>query len=476
MTLSFRTKLLASHVALVLVIGGITLFYLDRWLTADLVRQLDQRLEQQGKGAAEWSEGGKRHPDRITARIARIVDAEVTLFDKDGSVLGASTPEARDPGPEVTAALGGDVGKAARWRAGQEFHFVAVPAGEGTVLRLAQPLSEINETIRALHRRLLLASSLVVLAAILLGILASRVASRPLREMTVTASRLAQGDFDAPIPAGENDEFGVLWRALRSLASQLKARIGELVDEGERLQRLMEVRRDFVANVSHELRTPVTSIQGYAETLLRKDVPEETRTQFLEVVHRQAQRMGNLVEQLLALSELEAKDRADLAREPVDLHDVATLVAETVAARAAARQIVVRVEIAPGIQALADHDGVERSLQNLVENAIKYGKNGGSVTMSAARETAPRPRKEAQRATVTLSVADDGEGIEAQHLPRLFERFYRVDAGRSREHGGAGLGLAIVKHLVETMDGTIAVASEPGKGTTFTVTLPAASS
>src|SRR4051794_21107007 len=111
---SFRSKLLASHVALVLAVGGIALFTLDRWLTNDLVRQLDQRLVEQGKGAIEWVEGGRRHPDRITARIAHIVDAEVTLFEKDGTVLGASAPEARaDVGPEVAIALGGAVGKAA---------------------------------------------------------------------------------------------------------------------------------------------------------------------------------------------------------------------------------------------------------------------------------------------------------------------------------------------------------------------------
>jgi signal transduction histidine kinase len=163
--------------------------------------------------------------------------------------------------------------KASRWRNGQEIHYVAVPGTEGTVLRLAQPLSEINQTVSAMRRRLLFSSTLAVLAAIVLGILASRVASRPLSEMTETATRLARGEFEAPIPEGERDEFGVLWRALKSLASQLKARIGELVREGERLQRLMTIRRDFVANVSYELRTPVTSIQGYAETLLRKITP-----------------------------------------------------------------------------------------------------------------------------------------------------------------------------------------------------------
>jgi two-component system phosphate regulon sensor histidine kinase PhoR len=468
MTLSFRSKLLASHVALVLVVGGIALFTLDRWLTSDLVRQLDQRLEEQGKGAIEWAEGGKRHPDRITTRIAHIVDAEVTLFDKDGSVLGASTPEARsDDGPEIAPALAGSVGKAARRRNGQELHYVAVPGAEGTVLRLAQPLSEINETVGAMRRRLLFASTLAVLAAIVLGILASRVASRPLQDMTVTATRLAHGEFDAPIPEGDSDEFGVLWRALKSLASQLKERIGDLVEEGNRLQRLMTVRRDFVANVSHELRTPVTSIQGYAETLLRKDLEAETRSQFLEVIHRQAQRIGALVEQLLALSELEARGREDLAREPVNILSVARHVAETVGGHAESRRVTVDVDVAAELDVLADPEGVERALLNLVDNAVKYGKEAGRVVVSA------RAAVEGDgRGSVAIVVADDGEGIDAEHLPRLFERFYRIDRGRSRQHGGAGLGLAIVKHLVESMDGAIHVESELGKGARFVVTLP----
>jgi two-component system phosphate regulon sensor histidine kinase PhoR len=225
-----------------------------------------------------------------------------------------------------------------------------------------------------------------------------------------------------------------------------------------------------VANVSHELRTPVTSIQGYAETLLRKDPPAATRTQFLEVIHRQAQRMGDLVEQLLALSELEARGPEDLAREAVNVLSVGTHVTETVAARAETRKITVKVDVDASVDVLADRDGVERALQNLVENAVKYGKDGGMVVVTAAADP-PTDR----RASVTITVADDGDGISAEHLPRLFERFYRVDTGRSRQHGGAGLGLAIVKHLVESMDGSIRVESEVGQGTKFMVTLPKAS-
>ena len=546
MSLTFRTKLLASHVGLVVAVVAISIFTLNRWMTDDLVRQLDQRLEEQAKGATEWAdEGGRRHPEKIVARIAHIVDAEVTLFDPQGNVLGASTKEAAaDLGPEIKG------GKATRMRGGQEFHYVAVKGADGNVLRLAVPLSDVNETVASMQRRLLFASALAVLLALALGFLASRVASRPLADMTDTATRLAKGDFDVPIENAGTDEFGVLWGALKSLAQQLKARIGELVAERDRLsailagmvegvlvvetggaivvanpaaktilgaselvgaklddavknaelrehvvsgheselevvdergasiavyvrrlpegatvavlrdmtalRKLMTVRRDFVANVSHELRTPVTSIQGYAETLLEGKTDAATQKQFLEIVHRQAQRIGLLVEQLLALSEIEARDRR-VECEPVAIADVARHVAETVRGRGS-----VTLTVADDAIAKADREGLERAVLNLVDNAIKYGKEGGSVRIDAKRSDDQ----------VIVTVSDDGPGIAREHLPRLFERFYRVDPGRSRQHGGAGLGLSIVKHLVESMDGTISVDSDSGKGTTFEIRLP----
>ena len=418
MVLSFRSKLLASHLAVVVFVGGIAFFSLDRWLTGDLVRQLDLHLEEQGRGAMEWAEGGRRHPDRITNRIARIVDAEVTLFDKDGSVLGASTEAARtDLGPEVAAALATGVGKASRRRDGAEVHYVAVQGEDGTVLRLAQPLSEITATITGMRRRLVFAGAIAILAAVMLAMLASRV---------------------------------------------VKERIVELEDEGDRLHRLMIVHRDFVANVSHELRTPVTSIQGYAETLLRKETADGTTKQFLEVIYRQSQRIGGLVEQLLALSELEAR-AGDVVRERVELLTIAQHVAETMGSRAADRKTTIALDVPEELVVLADPEGLERAVLNLVDNAVKYGRDAGRVTLAAARGGD----------AVVITVSDDGPGIESRHLPRLFERFYRVDSGRSRDQGGAGLGLAIVKHLVESLGGTIAVTSDVGTGTRFTITLPA---
>lgn len=421
MVLSFRSRLLASHLAVVLFVSAIAFISLDRWLTGDLVRQLDQRLEDQGHGAMEWAEGGRRHPDRITNRIARIVDAEVTLFDKDGSVLGASTEQARtDLGPEIAAAIATGVGKASRHRDGEEVHYVAVQAEDGTVLRLAQPLSGITATIAEMRRRLLFAGAIAILAAVFLALLASRV---------------------------------------------VKERIVALEDEGDRLQRLMVVHRDFVANVSHELRTPVTSIQGYAETLLRKETAEGTTRQFLEVIYRQSLRIGGLVEQLLALSELEARS-GEVVRERVELLTIAQHVAETMGSRAAERKTTITLDVAEELVVDADPEGLERAVLNLVDNAVKYGGDGGHVRLSATRTANG----------IEITVSDDGPGIDAPHLPRLFERFYRVDAGRSRERSadaGAGLGLAIVKHLVESMHGSIVVSSDVGTGSRFTITLPA---
>jgi two-component system phosphate regulon sensor histidine kinase PhoR len=230
------------------------------------------------------------------------------------------------------------------------------------------------------------------------------------------------------------------------------------------LRRFETMRRDFVANVSHELRTPVTAIQGYAETVLRGTADEKTTRQFVEVIHRNAQRVTRLLEDLLRLSALEAAEPDEIDREPVPLSPIVALVVETMRQRPAAAAATISVEVAADAVALGDPANVEQVIENLVDNALKYGKPGGTVSIRGAR----------RGSRVELSVADDGAGIEARHLPRLFERFYRVDPGRARERGGTGLGLAIVKHLVESMGGSVRVESEVGRGSRFVVDLPAA--
>lgn len=564
---TFRAKLLASYVALVVAVVAVAVVQLDRSLARDLRERLDQRLEQQAIGATQWGVGeGRRHPEKIAARLAKIVGADVTMFDDKGVAVADSRPEPvgeGDVGPEVAAALGGAVGRASRISALRrvETYYVAVRGGDGWVIRLSVPLSDIDATVTGLRSQLLGAAGLALVLALALGLLASRVVARPLHAMTLTARRIANGDFDVAVPAPSPDEFGVLAESLTSLARQLKARIGELVRERDRLSAILEgmaegvlvvdrggaivlanaaaksilrapralegeslkaalsdadmrgfvearladghtdeseiaatdgrstavyvtpleqragagvvcvlrdmttirrvltMRRDFMANASHELRTPVAAILGYAETLLLGKRLDGEGRQFVEIIERHAKRLSSLVDDVLRLSELE--DRPAPSRQAIELGPLVSLVVDTVKAKVERAKVDLVIDVPARLEVLGDSTGLEQVLENLVDNALKYG-NGAPIRV-AARDDGPK--------MAVLEVTDRGPGIAAQHLPRLFERFYRVDPARSRERGGSGLGLAIVRQLVESMGGTINVESTVGEGTTFRVAL-----
>jgi len=233
------------------------------------------------------------------------------------------------------------------------------------------------------------------------------------------------------------------------------------VTERKRLER---VRQDFVANVSHELRTPITAILGYAETLRSGALSDAKHApQMVEIIHRQSERLGELVSDLLELSRLDAGERP-LSPSPVSLETVARQASDAMEPRAAGKRLSLQLRIPGELTARADAQALEQVLLNLLDNAIKYTPEGGRVELLGERV--------GDRAH--LSIRDTGLGIEAKHLPRLFERFYRVDRGRSRDMGGTGLGLSIVRHLVHGMEGEVRVASQLGVGTTFTVVLPVA--
>ncbi len=565
--MTFRTKLLASQVALVAAVVALVMLVLNHSLGSDLARQLDARLEQQAVGAAQWIGEGRRHPEKLASRLALVVNADVTIFDREGAVLGDSTtpePQAAQHAPEIEAAANGGVGHATRIAptTGAETVYVAVPAADGMVVRLAAPVSDIDATLRGVRSRLLFAAALAIAAALGLGIVASRFAAQPLRAMTESASRIARGDYDIPPPATSHDDFGILAESLASLATQLKARIGDLTTERDRLsailtgmvegvvvvgedglivlanpaaekivgadaivgrrideaiaapairafidgaigsatakddeveaagraielhvrplgatgrgvvavlrdmtglRKLMTIRRDFVANVSHEIRTPVAAIMGYAETLLSRPFDEATRREFLEVIHRQSKRIAALVEDLLQLSALEARPPDETVREPMEIAPIARGVAQAIRARTGDAGASLEIDVGDDVVAIGDPSALEQVLLTLVDNAVKYGAVGGHVVVRATRDGS----------RVHLAIEDDGPGIAAEHLPRLFERFYRVDPGRSRDRGGTGLGLAIVKHNVEAMGGVVRVESEVGKGARVLVDLPA---
>lgn len=230
------------------------------------------------------------------------------------------------------------------------------------------------------------------------------------------------------------------------------------------LRRLEKVRKDFVANVSHELRTPITAIRGYAETLQSGALTDSAvAPKMVEIIHRQSQRLSELVEDLLELSRLESRE-VQLKIANVPLSVATARAAETVKPKAASKNIHLELHVPTDLMARGDERAVEQVLLNLLDNAVKYTPEGGRVDVLGAWEDG----------RCVVRVKDTGMGIDPKHLHRIFERFYRVDKGRSREMGGTGLGLSIVKHLVGAMEGEVKVESQPHVGSVFAIFLPVA--
>jgi two-component system phosphate regulon sensor histidine kinase PhoR len=234
------------------------------------------------------------------------------------------------------------------------------------------------------------------------------------------------------------------------------------------LRRVEEMRADFVANASHELRTPLAALSGFIETLqgsARDDA--NARQRFLAIMQEQARRMARLIDDLLSLSriELNAHRRPDT---PIDLVPIVRQVADGLQTLARDRGVTVNVEAANALSVPGDRDELVRLFENLVENALKYGAAGKRVDIKLGLGTSPDGEREAR-----VGVRDYGPGIAPEHVPRLTERFYRVDVRDSRAQGGTGLGLALVKHILNRHHGRLSIESLPGAGATFTVYLPA---
>lgn len=309
------------------------------------------------------------------------------------------------------------------------------------------------------------------------------VANRALREMLLVGDVIGRQPIEAVRNAGLHELLMQATRTRRSVSREFElsgirrrrvlVQVSPLAGEGRRglvavffdvteLRRLETMRRDFVANVSHELRTPIASIRATSETLRGGALDDpEMASEFVDIIDRNAQRLHRLVEDLLDLSRIEAKE-LDLKIATLDARAEAEAVVHLLRPGAEQKKARLSVDAPEGVEVRADARALEQILTNLIDNAIKYSPAGARVTVAV------RPRSE----RVIFEVTDDGPGIDAVHLPRLFERFYRVDTGRSRALGGTGLGLAIVKHLAEALGGHVSVESALGKGSVFRVDLP----
>lgn len=408
------------------------------------------------------------------ARIGQATGARITWIDPDGKVLADSeadpaTMENHASRPEVAQAMAGKVGFVQRTSStiGIEFSYLTVPVNvpvPRSVLRLAVSAEQVDQRVRELRNSVLLATTLAFIPAALLAAWFARRASAGLGRIIDFTRILTQGNFRTRLEGNGRGEFGLLTANLNETSEKLQFMMERLEAEHAELEKVERVRKDFVINVSHELRTPLASILGYTDTLLDGALNEpQNAVKFLNIIRQNTERLTRLTADLLVLSRIElGQQRFKFAS-----YSVNRLIGDDVDAMhplAARKGIALKVEpVAESLEVFADAEAVHQILTNLLENAIKYTPDGGTVAVGA------RPIGVNH---VEFFVRDSGMGIPPEDLARLFERFYRVDKARSRALGGTGLGLAIVKHLTRAQGGEVRVESRVDKGSTFYFTLP----
>lgn len=386
----------------------------------------------------------------------------VTLIDTDGVVLCDSDANSQQMDnhkkrPEVSKAFSGFTGSGIRFSntVKASMLYVAVPldTNDGIwVVRTARPLAAIDALLKEVFQKLIAVTALLVFAVFLVSVYIFRKTIPPLYEIRQGAERFARGDFKRKLPDYQVKEISELAIAMNQMAIKL--------------DRLENMRREFVANVSHELKTPVTTIKGFTETLIdgaKDDAADLER--FLDIISRQTDRLSDIIDDLLTLSRLESAPLSEvLALDWHDLCEILQASRDVCQSRAEKKLIVLRLDCRSPMHIHVDRSLLMQAIVNLIDNAIKYSPENTRVDISA--------RVDANH--VRIDVNDEGPGIMEVHIPRLFERFYRADKARSRKLGGTGLGLAIVKHITNVHRGEVGVRSSVGKGSTFTILLPKA--
>ena len=474
MTARLFLKLIAGTLTVLLVALVVADLLVSGVAESNYRTSLENELSGKGRMLAALIGDSELADIRGRAReMALRADARFTLIASDGTVLADSERDYRamenhrtQSRPEVLAALSGRQGAVVR-RSGTldtEYLYVAVPAQQGA-LRLAMPLIAVKARVDQIRRGMLASTALAFLPAFIVAAFLARSVSRKLGKIIDYASKLADGNFQARLENPGTDELGQLGQKLNETGAKLERLMETIQHEHQELERVERVRKDFVINVSHELRTPLASIQGYTETLLDGALDEPgTNRRFLNIIRQNAERLTNLAADLLTLSRIELKtQRFQFAY--YYANGLMGDCVDSVRPLAQKKQLTIRLdETDAAAEVFCDSKAVHQLFGNLLDNAIKYSPEAGQIQVGA--------RASSDGEFVEFWVHDAGPGIPADELPRLFERFYRVDKARSRELGGTGLGLSIVKHLAKAHGGDVGVSSEVGKGSRFWFTLP----
>lgn len=399
--------------------------------------------------------------------LDRAFETRIWVFNKQGEIIATSMKDEVFNGKSVHKTIVDKVNKG--MDVVQELQFegldkpmlsVVVPWGMqdniygGIVLHA--PVEGINQTMASMREAILWATLLgVLLSSIMISYLSWTI-SRPLRKIDRAAAEIGLGNYEKRVDIQSSDELGELANTINTMAAKLESA------EWDR-KRMEQVRNDFLANISHELRTPLTAMQGFLEALqdgLVED--EESRQRYYQVMYQETMHLNRLVDDLMDLIKLE-NNEITLSRYPVDAVEVIQKVAFMFHQEAAEKNVEIKVLAKPDLPKIyGDKDRILQIMQNLVKNAVKFT-DQGEIILSALTDGD----------YVLVKVQDTGIGIAGDDLQRIWERFFKVDRGRSKKDNGTGLGLAIVKELVELHQGRVEVESEPGKGSVFTIRFPA---
>ncbi|MBL7996773.1 HAMP domain-containing protein [bacterium] len=401
------------------------------------------------------------------SRLSKMVDARITVIDPSGDVLGESDEHHkladldnhlnRDEVQEALRNIDG-FGFSIRYSqtVKEDLVYTAYKSDRQRFIRLAKQQRFVDSVVWKV-RWLLFASAFGAIAIVLIMVpRVSRSLTRPLTDIITAAEDIKGGNYDREILVSEDNEIGELGKILNSMSAKLK---GDIIQ----LNQLQEIRKDFVANASHELRTPISSIRGFVETLLDGAYhDEEVSRKFLERTLSNVIRLENIVNDMLDLSKLEVRDKG-LSLRYFDVGEHVRPILSDFEERANKKGLDLKFEssLPADYKLFADPYQFEKAMTNLIENAVKYTENGYvKVSVQKVNEE------------VAVTVEDTGHGVRQEDITRIFERFYRVDKGRSRQQGGSGLGLSIVKHVMEIHNGSVRVESEINKGSRFILTFP----
>ena len=455
---SVRLRLTVWYVLLL----GLTLvlfsFYLHLRLERSLAVQLDEALQVAASQALGLVSADSGHLTFGTTDAAQTVLRRLTqagfagrLTAPDGTVWdGFGDAQSVPVGPPPVLGWSSVEVKDTEWRVYSQ----PLDASEGRPggwLQVARSLAPIEQTSESLFVQIVLSLPLVVVLAAVVGYFLAGRALRPIDRITRTAQALSAQDLTQRIGyEGPDDEVGRLARTFDQML--------------DRLQAAFERERRLTADASHELRTPLTVLKGRIDVTMSRARTVQEYTNTLHEVGREADRLIRLTNDLLFLTRLGQRSPS-MQPQPVELSDLLSAIVDQVRPLAEAKALGLVEEVAPGLRLTGDPDHLIRLFLNILDNALKYTPAGGRVTVRAVAEST----------TVCVTVRDTGPGIPPQHLPHLFERFYRVEADRSRETGGTGLGLAVAAEIARGHGGTLEVQSAVGQGTTCLIRLPRAS-